>query len=466
MTGFQTRALLLLAFEIVSQRILALYGLKNESWIIFRCGLKLLSYPVSIKIIHPDFFWVYVNIHLLQIGPNFVDASIYPHVLSLANILYCCYGTYYHLNKSFHHSLSIFFGFFFQHVLVTYFKTLYSANAMNLERKLGEFESIVLSIQSHIIKTDLDLQILLINKDILGHKGDDLRGCSFKNLSIFQKETFDSVIKTKSTESYKIQAFVDQQNLYNSLPLSHFKTVILMTKEEKIAQQMKTLLYGMNVQNMCFPKSKREIYDTYQYFSDCKIFVDDDLLEYLPSKIPPDQVVVIGNSSKKNNEYNDCLRLFKPLLPSHLIIELTPTLKKKFSGEIKLLDGATVLIVEDHVVIQKCIKKIIEKMGPKRVIVASDGEEALKSFHLENNIDIIISDLNMPKMDGFKLIQSIKSEDKAKDIKIILCTGELNNSRLSSFVSEFKIDDVLLKPVSYKSLMNSLRNSLLKSSHE
>eukprot|EP01080_Neovahlkampfia_damariscottae_P000066 gene66-4315_t len=217
----------------------------------------------------------------------------------------------------------------------------------------------------------------------------------------------------------------------------------------------------MKVENVFISKSTQEISDILKEIPTCKIFVHDDLVHLLPPKISSEQVVIIGNSSNNSKEYNDCLRLFKPLLPSHLMLELIPILKKTYTPDgNELLFGMNVLIVEDHVIIQKCIKRYIEKMNPSKLFVASNGVEGLKIYQNEENIDLIISDLNMPVMDGFEMIKSIKDFDKSKDTKIILCTGELNNQLLSDFAVEWKLQDVLSKPVTFRSLFTSIRQVL------
>jgi len=68
---------------------------------------------------------------------------------------------------------------------------------------------------------------------------------------------------------------------------------------------------------------------------------------------------------------------------------------------------ARVLIVEDEPTDRVILAKLLERMGHE-VYVASDGEEAFKTY-LKNSIEIIITDLEMPHVDGLEFIESVRA---------------------------------------------------------
>ncbi len=68
---------------------------------------------------------------------------------------------------------------------------------------------------------------------------------------------------------------------------------------------------------------------------------------------------------------------------------------------------ARVLIVEDEPTDRVILANLLERMGHE-VYLASDGEEAFKTY-LKNSIEIIITDLNMPHVDGLELIESVRA---------------------------------------------------------
>jgi len=81
----------------------------------------------------------------------------------------------------------------------------------------------------------------------------------------------------------------------------------------------------------------------------------------------------------------------------------------------------TVLIMEDEKIVREVLKRILERMECK-VIEAGDGEEGLAiSNSYEDTIDLIISDIVMPKKDGKKAVQEIL--ETRTDTRVIYITG-------------------------------------------
>jgi two-component system chemotaxis sensor kinase CheA len=80
-----------------------------------------------------------------------------------------------------------------------------------------------------------------------------------------------------------------------------------------------------------------------------------------------------------------------------------------------------VLVVEDSLTTRNLEKTILEAAGFD-VTTAVDGEDALIKLH-EKSVDIVISDVQMPRMDGFTLIERVKKEPRFRDVPVILVTS-------------------------------------------
>lgn len=80
------------------------------------------------------------------------------------------------------------------------------------------------------------------------------------------------------------------------------------------------------------------------------------------------------------------------------------------------------LIADDSSTIRKFVGFALKSMGI-RVVTASDGMDALEKLTSEN-FDIIITDLNMPHVDGYELITSIREIKHYKEIPIIILSSE------------------------------------------
>ena len=70
---------------------------------------------------------------------------------------------------------------------------------------------------------------------------------------------------------------------------------------------------------------------------------------------------------------------------------------------------ATILVVEDEIVTQRLTKKILEERGYE-VVVAEDGVDALMALG-KINFDLILCDINMPNLDGFKLVEFMNTKN-------------------------------------------------------
>ena len=81
-------------------------------------------------------------------------------------------------------------------------------------------------------------------------------------------------------------------------------------------------------------------------------------------------------------------------------------------------DQLKVLIVDDHRTSRMLIRDALEQLGIKQIVFAVDGEEALKAM-MATPCHIIISDFNMPKIDGIQLLKAIRSYPATKKVPFI-----------------------------------------------
>jgi putative nucleotidyltransferase with HDIG domain len=117
----------------------------------------------------------------------------------------------------------------------------------------------------------------------------------------------------------------------------------------------------------------------------------------------------------------------------------------------------SVLLVEDNADLRNYISKMLKRFGHE-VITAKDG---LDGWHRVRNDhpDIIVSDVMMPRMDGFELVSKVKSDKKTMHIAVILITAK---HELDSKIEGLKTgaDDYLSKPVNIRELDARIKNLL------
>ncbi len=84
-----------------------------------------------------------------------------------------------------------------------------------------------------------------------------------------------------------------------------------------------------------------------------------------------------------------------------------------------------VLIVDDSAAIRKILQRVLRQTDIPigDVMEAGDGVEALKKL-TDRNVHLILSDINMPNMDGIELLTKLKANEKWKSVPIIMVTTE------------------------------------------
>ena len=122
------------------------------------------------------------------------------------------------------------------------------------------------------------------------------------------------------------------------------------------------------------------------------------------------------------------------------------------------MEHIKILVVDDESRMRKLVKDFLRKKGYD-VIEAADGEEALDRFYDDKDIDLIICDVMMPKIDGFEVVKEIR---QTSDIPIIMLTakGE-ENDELSGF--DLGADEYISKPFSPKILVARVEAILRRS---
>ncbi len=83
----------------------------------------------------------------------------------------------------------------------------------------------------------------------------------------------------------------------------------------------------------------------------------------------------------------------------------------------------SILVVEDSPTMRQLITFAMKRISGAKVIEATDGVDALKKLSSER-VDLILADINMPVMDGLKLVSLVKNNQSYKDIPVIIITTE------------------------------------------
>lgn len=116
-----------------------------------------------------------------------------------------------------------------------------------------------------------------------------------------------------------------------------------------------------------------------------------------------------------------------------------------------------VLIVDDDKVILKIEESILKKIN-LNVLKASNGEEALK-YIKNNNIELVLTDLNMPKVDGEELLIKIRKLKTMDELPVIVISSNKEHSKISKLL-KLGANDYLIKPFFKEELVVRVNNLL------
>lgn len=104
----------------------------------------------------------------------------------------------------------------------------------------------------------------------------------------------------------------------------------------------------------------------------------------------------------------------------------------------------SVLVVDDQRAIRALVKDSLQQLGVRLIAEAEDGEEAFRALKL-NPVHLVISDLNMPKLDGLGLLKAIRTTDGLAKTAFIMLTSR-GEVELVREAVQLGVNNYLTKP--------------------
>ncbi len=118
----------------------------------------------------------------------------------------------------------------------------------------------------------------------------------------------------------------------------------------------------------------------------------------------------------------------------------------------------TLLVVDDEPEINRLVQRIFEKRG-YRVVAALDGAEALARVAAERP-DLVMLDLNLPKLDGWEVCRRLKSDPETRSIPIIMLTAAHANVDDAQIGLSLGADEYVAKPFVKAVLLHNVERLL------
>ena len=112
------------------------------------------------------------------------------------------------------------------------------------------------------------------------------------------------------------------------------------------------------------------------------------------------------------------------------------------------------LIVDDQQTIRSLVRSGLQELGFKTIHEAIDGEEGLRQM-LMRPIGLVISDFNMPKLDGLGLLRAVRAHPPIQKTAFIMLTGRADKELVARAV-QFGVNNYLVKPFTVATLKEKI----------
>jgi two-component system chemotaxis response regulator CheY len=122
-----------------------------------------------------------------------------------------------------------------------------------------------------------------------------------------------------------------------------------------------------------------------------------------------------------------------------------------------------ILIVDDSISMRRVIKKFLINNEFSNFFEAGNGQEAFEILQAES-IDLIISDLNMPVMDGLTFLEKVKTAPSFKEIPFIMLTVEAIQKTMNKAIA-LNVDSYIVKPITEKVFIQEMLRVTQETDH-
>ena len=116
-----------------------------------------------------------------------------------------------------------------------------------------------------------------------------------------------------------------------------------------------------------------------------------------------------------------------------------------------------VMVVDDSSVMRQIIKNNLKQLGfdQSNLLDAEDGQEALKKIN-EDEVDLVISDWNMPRMTGIDFLKAVRSDGSLKELPFLMVTSEADKEKIMEAV-QAGVNQYIVKPFNATQLEEKIR---------
>ena len=113
-----------------------------------------------------------------------------------------------------------------------------------------------------------------------------------------------------------------------------------------------------------------------------------------------------------------------------------------------------VLVVDDQLTMRALIRATLQEIGFKEIEDAVDGEEGFRTL-VQRPAHLVISDFNMPKLDGLSFLRAVRAHEATRKTAFIMLTGRADRELVQRAV-QFGVNNYLVKPFTTQTLKEKI----------
>jgi len=103
-----------------------------------------------------------------------------------------------------------------------------------------------------------------------------------------------------------------------------------------------------------------------------------------------------------------------------------------------------ILVVDDFSTMRRIVKNLLKQLGYENIDEAEDGQQAFLKLQ-SDNFQFVVSDWNMPNMDGITLLLSVRSDPKLKELPFLMVTAEAEKEKVVTAIKA-GVNNYIIKP--------------------
>ncbi|MGH8222416.1 MAG: hybrid sensor histidine kinase/response regulator, partial [Woeseiaceae bacterium] len=140
-----------------------------------------------------------------------------------------------------------------------------------------------------------------------------------------------------------------------------------------------------------------------------------------------------------------------------LVRQGAPVVELKKAAPLPVDQRPLAIVVDDSITVRRVMERFLQRNG-MRVVTAKDGIDAI-SVLAENRPDIILLDIEMPRMDGYEFATHVRNDERVSDVPIIMITSRVGDKHRARAI-EIGVNDYLGKPYQDSRLLEAIRRLL------